>query len=528
MGLRRFLAVAMAVGLGGLVTLGSSGPSAASAPTQPANGAESVGASATLEPPDDSGITFTAFRSFGLPIVPGQPFYLSVVKTVPTGPLHFAEVVDGVETFIGVPDFQPGGTVNGVPQSIANWLIEDPTEATHTYLAIFEATEEYAEIRLSLEVVVARAVMTITIGTATNPIQTNQEVILYPELAGGGTGSALTGDFEWRNADSGALLATRPADDSFLSFGSLPVGTYHFTIRYTGDPERAPVTSPVFELRVTDNVVEAQGVGVQYTTFYPVADGYRDTVGIKGNRLESASVAIRVLSSTGTTVRTATVAAGTGAYSYAWNGRTSAGSLLAAGKYKVVQTLTDGLGSKLSVTSNVTLSHGKLVTKTAYVTKDGSAISAKGSGSGGAVTTSTASGGYAKLASGGSGWAIAGWEFSIPGAFIYKSVAIEVYAQAGFSVPPTALGIQNFESCARTSEWNESCFDRWATVGTSPASLRWYSTSPSSAAAYRSGSFVRGIVTVDSGTVLVYEARAKVVYQVLEGGVTIGRAVVRR
>ena len=48
--LRRFLAVAIAVGLGGLVTLGSSGPIAASAPTQPANGAEPVGASATLEP----------------------------------------------------------------------------------------------------------------------------------------------------------------------------------------------------------------------------------------------------------------------------------------------------------------------------------------------------------------------------------------------------------------------------------------------------------------------------------------------
>ena len=61
-----------------------------------------------------------------------------------------------------------------------------------------------------------------------------------------------------------------------------------------------------------------------------------------------------------------------------------------------------------------------------------------------------------------------------------------------------------------------------------PASLRWSSTSPSSSAAYRSGSYVRGIVTVDYGTVLVYEARAKVVYQVLEGAVSTGRAVVQR
>jgi hypothetical protein len=33
---------------------------------------------------------------------------------------------------------------------------------------------------------------------------------------------------------------------------------------------------------------------------------------------------------------------------------------------------------------------------------------------------------------------------------------------------------------------------------------------------------------VDFGTVYVYEARAKVVYQVLEGGVTVGRVVVAR
>jgi hypothetical protein len=142
------------------------------------------------------------------------------------------------------------------------------------------------------------------------------------------------------------------------------------------------------------------------------------------------------------------------------------------------------------------------------------------------VTTST-SGGYAKIDAG-SGWASAGWEFSIPGAFIYKSVAIEVYAKAGFSVPPMALGIQNFEACPRTTDWNASCFERWATVGNAPPSVRWYSTSPSSSAAYRSGLFVRGIVTADFGTVFVYQARAKVVYQVLEGAVVTGRAVVAR
>ena len=321
-------------------------------------------------------------------------------------------------------------------------------------------------------------------------------------------------------------LGTKPVVDGAAWYPvTLPAGTFTLTASYTGDAHYAP-SSNVQTLVVAANVVEAEGVGVQYSTFYPVVDGYRDSVAIKGSRFEAASVAIRILGPTGTTVRTATIASASGTYSYLWNGRNAAGALLPAGRYTAVQTLTDSQGAKETVTSLVRLSHGRLVTKTAYVTRDGSAISAKGSSGGGSVTTST-SGGYAKIDAG-SGWASAGWEFSIPAAFIYKSVAIEVYAKAGWSAPPIALGTQNFQSCPRTTDWNETCFERWVALGNSPPSVRWYSTSPSSSAAYRSGRFVRGIITADYGAVFVYEARAKVVYQVLEGDVVTGRVVVAR
>jgi hypothetical protein len=52
------------------------------------------------------------------------------------------------------------------------------------------------------------------------------------------------------------------------------------------------------------------------------------------------------------------------------------------------------------------------------------------------------------------------------------------------------------------------------TVGNSGSTKRWYATSASSSEAYRSGPFVRSIVIVNFGTVYVYSARAKVVYQV--------------
>lgn len=526
-GLRKCLAAALTVAIGIGLTLAPSAPIAASAATPTSGGATGqVAASETTPPIDETGITFTAFRSFGLPIVPGESFWLEVVAWVPVPPMYFAELVNGEEVFLGEPTWQLGGTVNGVQSRIADWLIEEPTEGTHTYLAIFPATDQFEELRLSLDVLVALATMTITIATDVNPVQTHRQIVLYPDLEGGGTGSALTGEFEWRNADSGALLATRPADDYLLVFNSLPVGVYHYTVRYTGDPHRAAVTSPIFTLTVIADVAEASGVGVQYGTFYPIVDGYRDAVGVKGTRLEPLSVGIRVFGSTGATVRTASLSMAAGAYSYPWNGRDAGGALLPAGKYRIVQTLTDGFGTKATVTSYVTLSHGKLVTKTAYVTADGAAITVQGSGGGGAVTLSTA-GGYAKLVAG-SGWASVGWEFVIPGAVAYTSVAIEVNAKAGFSAPPTQLGIQNFETCPRTSDWSASCFERWATVGDATVSQRWYSTSGSSSIAYRAGRYVRGLVMVDFGTVYVYEARAKVVYQVLEGGVTVGRVVVAR
>ena len=320
----------------------------------------------------------------------------------------------------------------------------------------------------------------------------------------------------------------RPArlDDFFLTISSLPVGVYHFTVEYSGDPARAEVTSPIFTLTVTADIVEASGVGVQYPKFYPVTDGYRDTLGIRGTRLESLSAAFRISGPTGATVRTATLPAAAGPYSYAWNGRGADGKVLPAGRYKVVQTLEDAFGTKKNVTSYVALRHNKLVTKTAYVTKDGSAISAQGTEGDGSVTVSPTDG-YAKLVAG-SGRASAGWEFSIPAAVVYNSVAIEVHARAGFSAPPTQLGVQNFATCPRTSEWEASCFERWATVGDASASKRWYATSGSSSNVYRSGQYVRGLVMVNFGTVYVYQARAKVVYQVLDGADGWGHVVVGR
>ena len=76
-----------------------------------------------------------------------------------------------------------------------------------------------------------------------------------------------------------------------------------------------------------DTMVHVSGFATNYGTFYPVVDGYRDSVDISANRGETASASISIYNPSGTRVRILTVPSGTGAYSVAWNGKNTAGTL---------------------------------------------------------------------------------------------------------------------------------------------------------------------------------------------------------
>ena len=109
-----------------------------------------------------------------------------------------------------------------------------------------------------------------------------------------------------------------------------------------------------------------------------------------------------------------------------------------------------------------------------------------------------------------------GWEFVLPSATVYRSVTFQVDAKSPLSVPPTYLGMQNFTTCARVAgTWYDTCFDRWKAIGNATGARAWFSTA-TTAAADRSGRYVRGIVDVSSGTTTVYGARLLVVYQTLQ------------
>lgn len=465
-------------------------------------------------PPDPSGIEFNAVRYGGLPIVPGSEIFLEVVRGAPTPVVHFVELVGETTIDLGTPTWQEAGSVNGVARKSATVVVSDVTQGEHHYAANFEATAESEPTTVTLTVNVQPAATATMIIAGTNPAQANHPILLVPQVSGEGTGFERTGTIEWRDADTDTVLDTRPITEPELTFPSLPIGIRHFVATYSGDATHQGSTSPVFELVVVADDVDASGVGLQYTTFYPVKDGYRDTVAIRGTRSEPAAVQIRVYGPTGKLVRSASLASGGGAYSYPWNGRTSSGSVLTAGTYRVVQTLTDAFGSKAAYTDYVKLSRKKLVQHTTYVTKRGSSISAKGAEGSASVSVST-SGGYAKLKAG-NDRALAGWEFKLPAATIYRSMRFQTQTKTGFGVPPSSIAVQNFNVCPKTTgKWYRNCFDHWKTIGNSSGSLAWYSTA-GSVTNNRAGRYVRGLVDVPFGTTYVYKVRIRIVYAVLD------------
>jgi hypothetical protein len=309
----------------------------------------------------------------------------------------------------------------------------------------------------------------------------------YRKSQGGDT-PAPTGTLTFREQPSGTVVATIPVTGNGLYEVSLPqyaVGTRQFSAEYSGDASFDPSASATETLTIAADVVEASGIGVSATSLYPYKDGYRDTVTIRGTRDEPASVAIRITSPTNRTVKTAAVSMGGGAYSVTWNGRNSSGKALAAGRYTVVQTLTDDAGTKRSVTSHVSVSAKRLYYTTVTLTKA-----------------------YANYSKKTASWIA--WNFTLPSAAAYKSLVFSVKGKT--SIPPGAIGPQDFTLCG-ASYYSPNCVARSRSL---PFKLGWVSVT-GSASRDRSGRTVRLFAWASyGGTASVAYGKVKVTYGVLK------------
>jgi Bacterial Ig-like domain (group 3)/FlgD Ig-like domain len=303
-----------------------------------------------------------------------------------------------------------------------------------------------------------------------------------------------------------------------IATSALAVGTHTVEASFGGSTDFDPSTDSA-TFTVVANVVHATGVTLDVSTFYPRHDGYRDVVHAKGTRLEPASVTVKVYDPKGHKIRTLTLASGSGAYSLSWNGRNTAGTLMPAGKYKVVQILKDTAGKTLTVTKDVSLSTKILVSKTSYVSKQGKSLTT--SSHTGSATVTKASSGYVKLSvgSGGPGLAFAGWQFTLPSAISYSKLTLQIDDKAPLVTGPNSFGLQDFGTCPyiAAAPWDLACVAPQSAIGKGTRAWQSLTGYPNAGSSFldRSGRTVRAMVAMNYSTAYVYTVRVKVTYKIL-------------
>jgi hypothetical protein len=348
----------------------------------------------------------------------------------------------------------------------------DGSASTQQLLAVRQATS----VQLDASAGTAIAGETLLRFTATLLDQDATGTMTFRDTTASGS-SVLASVPLTRDAglDMSATLAVRLAG----------TGSHTIVAEYGGDASYAPAASNAVVIGVTPDVgVSAAGVGVGYATFYPYRDGYRDTVSIRGTPGEAVSVAIRVYNGAGRLVRSWSLATRTSPWAVAWNGRTASGTLLAAGKYRIVQTVRDLPGHARSFTAYSTISTKRLSWFTGSITKYGSGYGGVAvSGLGRVSSSSRYIRGVTLYAGVYPGLARVRYDFTLLAATKYGTLTFKALGtpRAGRGVP--YVSVWNYGSGRDDGV-------RWA-----GRSFAWYSTSVSSSGHVSGSRIVRGFVT---------------------------------
>ena len=373
------------------------------------------------------------------------------------------------------------------------------------------------------------------------PTQTHLDIAPNPIEAGLPT-QLMAGVFETPGLPINQTVGTVTFFDGSTQIGAVPiasnqyqatlsasfaaVGVHQVTAVWSGSTTTYPSTSSLAAVTVLPNSVDATGLGVSSSTFYPIVDGYGDTVNIVGSLGESASVAISITNSKGEQVRSFKVPAlgAASSYSVTWDGHgggpgtTRAAvwgrptlALVPAGVYHVTQVVTDDLGARFTVTTPVTVSDKTLHWYTSSKTLYGNQFTARGGTTGSITSTSSYYRGERITILGGppSGFAALGYQFTLPSAVEYSSLSFSVLGSGTHGV---YIGMQNhyLGNWPAGSSWVVDYFSPLATVSRSYGWTRLIGD----ASANRIGHTVRGIVLATGWSGAYYNvAEVKLTYR---------------
>jgi len=235
------------------------------------------------------------------------------------------------------------------------------------------------------------------------------------------------------------------------------------------------------KLRV-DTTPPAAAVTTSRSMFYPVADGYLDSVSIMSGSdyMDVRKIRYEVLADA-TVVRSVTTSDFTGAWT--WTGRDQQGALVPEGVYTFRVTVWDAVGNPATVTGGkVTVQHERLVQRTfkKTVTAAGSRFATDVSHIGRCSTLRQPSlrgwagslGLYTNTKCQGDLWqsaVIVTHRVAVPAAFRYGDLRITTYGGAAKARPGSYL---YFDQMRRTREWADDDRRLSYTLGAHPGPLK--------------------------------------------------------
>jgi flagellar hook assembly protein FlgD len=218
-------------------------------------------------------------------------------------------------------------------------------------------------------------------------------------------------------------------------------------------------------------------------TFYPVVDGYLDTIALSATVNEPGAMWVYISNSSGRIVREfSRTHANPGTVTFTWDGRNTGGALVAAGDYHYKFLAQDPAGNRRTSSSFlVHLSHKRLVSKSATISRNGDA--------GEFLTSDQSCTGYSYALShfahgvwlvnqcdenvDGFQIIVAGYSFTVPGAVKYQNIRVRSYGNTDSAPEPIAALIYNVSTAA----WDvvgevsltHSGTNTWSAYGTVPA-----------------------------------------------------------
>ena len=371
------------------------------------------------------------------------------------------------------------------------------TVQTIRYRAVFASADPALGGSTSPELVqvVAKAAATVSVSATPEAWEASVPVAIRATVAPAvprvTVRAAGTVDF---SIDDGPAQTVPVVDGvAELPATALALGPHTVTATYSGDESFLGGATASLTRTVAANLVNASGVGVSGASIYPIRDAWRDTIAIRGTRNERLGVSIRIYSPAGKLLSTRSIAVGSGPYSSTWNGRTTAGTILPPGRYRIVQTLADPStvpALTKAWTSYVTLSTKRMTWRTVTFAVAPGPRNYRFSSGQGVGAASTSSAGALVLAGQDGGWPAVGYEFRLPEASAYREIRFQVLGTASGATP--TLGLQRWSSGGGWGQVYRADFSRTAVT---PSATTWRGLTSKSPAPFVSAARrVRGYV----------------------------------